>query len=285
MSITAMEIKQVTFAEAKKGYNTDEVDEFLDRVAADVDTLNRAIAEAAARIRAAEQRADEAENRALAAENKAAAATAAAAAAASGGTAAAAQVAPVAKPAEPVVSTSGVTEDVISKAFINAQRSADALQEEAKKEAAKVYREAEAKSKDIIRDALSEKQRMLGEISRLRESSEKFRTEYLSLLSHFTADANKRLANFKDLVPDTPELQSDDDILAAGDVAVSYDSGELEAVAAEPVPEPLPEPVQAAAVEAVEDFAPVTSTSSGTGNLEVFSPAEDDDELDIEEID
>jgi cell division initiation protein len=55
MSITALEIQEARFHEVNRGYDPNEVDEFLERVAADVDTLNRALSDAAARIKAVEQ--------------------------------------------------------------------------------------------------------------------------------------------------------------------------------------------------------------------------------------
>ena len=189
MSITALEIQEIRFDEVKRGYDPNEVDEFLERVAADVDTLNRALSEAAVRIKSAERRAEEAEQKlAQLAE------------------------APSVPPAEPAVdvpsfepveeepSEPTISGDDIAKAFIAAQRSADALQEEARREAEKLYKDAEARGRDIVRDALSEKQKALDELARLRESCEKFRTEYISLLKYFESDAQKRLIVFDDVL-------------------------------------------------------------------------------------
>jgi cell division initiation protein len=206
MSITALEIQEVRFGEVKKGYDPNEVDEFLERVATDVDTLNRALSEAASRIKAAEVRAEEAEKRAAAADEKAPAAP----------------VLDAFEPrVEPVRSENEISADVISKAFIAAQKSADGLLEEARREAEKVYREAESKGRDIVREALAGKQKTLAEVDRLRESSEQFRTEYLSLLKHFQADAQKRISAFDDIVPPKPDeaaaKKAQETLLAAND--------------------------------------------------------------------
>jgi cell division initiation protein len=245
MSITALEIQEVRFGEVKKGYDPNEVDEFLERVAADVDTLNRALSEAAVRIKAAETRAEDAEKRA---------------AEAASAPAAAPVVEPKPKP------ESSISEDVISKAFIAAQRSADALQEEARKEAEKVYREAEAKGRDIVREALAEKQKTLAELDRLRESSEQFRTEYLSLLKHFQADAQKRLAAFEGVVPLKPGAEdagkAKERMIAANDASIPAPSDSREVAAGAPAP----------ALTPVQPPAPMAA-------------ADDEDELDIEEID
>jgi cell division initiation protein len=246
MSITALEIQEVRFGEVKKGYDPNEVDEFLERVASDVDTLNRALSEAATRIKTAEARVEEAERRAEKAASSAAAAPA---------------------PSTGAKSEDTISQDVISKAFIAAQKSADALQEEARKEAEKVYREAESKGRDIVREALSEKQKTLAELDRLRESSEQFRTEYLSLLKHFQADAQKRLAVFDDVIPPSIDasgaLDAQKRLISANDAAVPAASAD-----AQP---------SAARSGAASPLSPVHPPAP-------FTPV-DDDELDIEEID
>jgi cell division initiation protein len=249
MSITALEIQEVRFGEVKRGYDPNEVDEFLERVAADVDTLNRALSEAAARIKAAEARAEEAEQRAAEAVSS---------------------VPDIPIPvAEPKPEESTVSEEIISKAFIAAQKSADALQEEARKEAEKVYREAEAKGRDIVREALSEKQKTLAELDRLRESSEQFRTEYLSLLKHFQADAQKRLAAFDD-VSAANEKAAD-----AKKAAERLTAGNDAAV-----------PASGAAVEATAEKAgKAGKKAAATAPAAAYAQLDDDEELDIEEID
>jgi cell division initiation protein len=249
MSITALEIQEVRFGEVKKGYNPNEVDEFLERVATDVETLNRALGEAASRIKAAEARADEAERRL-------------------------AEDAPAPAPVvEKKPEEGGISEDVISKAFIAAQKSADALQAEARKEAEKVYREAEAKGRDIVREALSEKQKTLAEVDRLRESSEQFRTEYLSLLKHFQADAQKRLTAFDELVPSAPDAatarKAQERLTAANDATVS----------------PSGDSRKPPATNVTGGSAPAAAPLSPIQPPAALAQADDEDELDIEEID
>ena len=266
MTITALEIQEIRFSEAKKGYDPGEVDDFLERVAGDVDTLNRALSEAAARIKAAEARVKDAETRIEEAEERAAAAQA--------GQIAAKKEAVVAeKPVSTRSKAPEISEQDISNAFIAAQKSAEALKEEARKEADRVYREAESKGRDIVREALAEKQKTLGELDRLRESCEHFRTEYLSLLKHFQSDAQKRLTDFDDIVPrkstettKSPAATKPSTLIKDNDAAVAATS----------VAAVVPETVKptSAAPEAVAPTIPVVS-----GMLE------DVDDLDIEEID
>jgi len=268
MSITAKEIQEVVFNQAKKnGYDTDEVDEFLERVAADVDMLTRALTEAATRIKTAEKRAEEAEKRVAMLE-----------------AAPPPPPAPVIE-AAPVVEAvdTAITGEVIAKAFIAAQRSADALQEEARKEAERIYREAESKGRDIVRDALSEKQKALDELARLRMACERFRTEYLALLRNCESDAQKRLSNF-------------DEVLQAQQTSQAAQPAQsLQAAQA-------PQPSHSAAETKVVSPGVSVSTDSGysveIGDREARSRKSDpfappsyrsrlnvDDDLDIEEID
>ena len=255
MSITVKEIQEVCFTEAKKGgYNTDEVDEFLERVATDVDMLNRALTEAATRIKTAEKRAEEAERKLAILE-------------------ATPPPAPIVESAPAVESVdTGISGEVIAKAFIAAQKSADALQEEARKEAERIYREAESKGRDIVRDALSEKQKALDELARLRMACERFRTEYLALLRHCESDAQKRLSNF-------------DEALQAPQATPSAKQ-----------PQPASEPVTAQ--QAAAKTADTAYTILDIPDREKRSHASDpfaapsyrsrlnvDDDLDIEEID
>jgi cell division initiation protein len=261
MSITAAEIQQVKFAEVRKGYDPDEVDEFLERLAVDVDTLNRAIAEAANRIKSAEEQVREAEAK-LAQQSSVAAA-------------------PVALEPEARATSSAsapVSEDAISKAFIAAQVSADRLKEEARKEAEKLYREADSKAKDIVRDAHSEKQRTVAEIDKLREISEKFRTDFLSLVNHYSVDAQKRFPAFDELIPEgsgsgtdagVPLFTENDAVVqpAAAPVATAAPAAARPASAA-------PAAVQVADELGATTMMPAAATLTGM-----------DDDLEIEEID
>jgi cell division initiation protein len=262
MSITAAEIQNVRFGEARRGYNPDEVDEFLERVAGDIDTMNRALAEAAARLNDAEERTRAAEERTRIAEER---------------LEQAAKATSPPPPQTPPPADNVVSEDVISRAFIAAQLSADKLKEEARKEAEKLFREADAKAKDIVRDAYSERERTLSEIEHLREASEQFRTEFLSLINHYSTDAQKRFAQFSERMPGTGSIIA-------------------------PSPQTKVDPSNAASPNATAG-SPVAASSQArasarTGGLSSTRPAIDpaattampsayslDDDLEIEEID
>ena len=169
MAITPAEIDQLCFSPSKKGYDTDEVDAFLERCSSEVDAMLQKIADLKGRLTASEQQ--------LAA--------------------AQAQIAQLqsqqpAEAAAPVAAPAGLTasESQISKVLIVAQQSADKIVAEARDNAEKIRNDADQKAREVIRQALAEKQGELDEMDRLKESREQFRDQYKALLQHFMDDAD-----------------------------------------------------------------------------------------------
>src|SRR5688500_10184171 len=64
MELTSKAINEAEFSMARKGYDPDQVDEFLEKLAVAVDKLSDALAEARSRATDAERRAADAERRA-----------------------------------------------------------------------------------------------------------------------------------------------------------------------------------------------------------------------------
>lgn len=167
MAITPADIEQLTFSPSKHGYNTEEVDAFLDRVASEIDAMLNKIADLKGRLTSSEQQ--------LAASQ--------------------AQVAQLreqgaARVSAPVEPSYGASERQISQVLIVAQQSADRMVEEARANADRIRTDAEAKAREVIRQALAEKQSELDEIDRLKQSREDFRAEYKKLIQHFMDDAD-----------------------------------------------------------------------------------------------
>ena len=169
MAITPAEIDNLCFSPSKKGYDTDEVDAFLERCSSEVDAMLQKIADLKGRLTASEQQ--------LAA--------------------AQAQIAQLqsqqpAEAAAPVTAPTGLTasETQISKVLIVAQQSADKIVAEARDNAEKIRNDADQKAREVIRQALAEKQSELDEMDRLKESREQFRDQYKALLQHFMDDAD-----------------------------------------------------------------------------------------------
>lgn len=170
MSITPADIQQQRFSEAKRGYNPGEVDVFLETLAAEVDAMLRKIADLKGRLNNAEKQLAGAQAQ-LAHQAQAQ------------------QAAPTPQ-ALPQANTTGATEQQISKALIAAQQSADRIVSDAQHESSRIREEADGKAREVIRQALQQKQDEFDEIERLKESREEFRASYMKLIQHFLDDAN-----------------------------------------------------------------------------------------------
>ncbi len=179
MAITPADIEQQTFSPSKHGYDTEEVDSFLEQISEEVDAMLQKIADLKARLTSTESQLAAAQAEAQTLSDQIAAGAA---------TPAATVVAPAPAP-EPVQNTMQASEHQISQVLIVAQQSADKLVEDARENAERIRNDADAKAREVIRQALAEKQNELDEIDRLKSSREEFRAEYKKLLQHFMDDA------------------------------------------------------------------------------------------------
>lgn len=169
MAITPADIEQQTFSPSKHGYDTEEVDAFLEQLSVEVDAMLKKIADLKGRLTSSEQQLAAAQAQVANLEDRSLAAP----------------VAPVA----PVQDTFSASERQISQVLIVAQQSADKLVADARDNAERIRNEADAKAREVIRQALAEKQNELDEIDRLKQSREDFRSEYRKMLQHFMDDA------------------------------------------------------------------------------------------------
>ena len=178
MAITPADIEQQTFSPSKHGYDTEEVDAFLEQISSEVDAMLQKIADLKGRLNNTEQQLAAANAQIASLEENAGATQLAAPAPV---------VAPTPAPASSV--DLSVSERQISQVLIVAQQSADKLVAEARDNAERIRNEADQKAREVIRQALAEKQNELDEIDRLKQSREDFRGEYKKLLQHFMDDA------------------------------------------------------------------------------------------------
>lgn len=180
MAITPADIEQQTFSPSKHGYDTEEVDAFLEQLSAEVDAMLQKIADLKGRLNNTEQQLAASQAEVASLEERVANAAAPAATV----------IAPAPAPA-PAPEPTGLaaSERQISQVLIVAQQSADKLVEDARANAESIRNDADQKAREVIRQALAEKQNELDEIDRLKASREEFRTEYKKLLQHFMDDA------------------------------------------------------------------------------------------------
>ena len=212
MAITPADIQAQTFSEAKRGYDPAEVDVFLETLSSEVDAMLAKIVDLKGRLTATEQQLADTQAQLAQAQDAAAQAV----------------------PAAPVPDFSA-QERQISAALIAAQQTAEGIVNDANENADRIRNEADAKAREVIRQALTEKQAELEEIDRLKASREEFKAEYLKLIQHFMDDAQNSFPS--DLMASTP-------VGSAASPAVTVPAAE---------PLPVAEPV----IPVADPFAPI----------------------------
>lgn len=177
MSITPTDIQNQRFSEARRGYDPGEVDEFLDKLAVEVEAMLHKIADLKGRLNTAEDKLKDAQSDSFATQENAL--------------------------FQPAPQPSKGTAEEIGSVLIVAQQTADQIVADAEKRAGVIQSEAESRSREVVSQALREKEDELREIARLKESREKFRVEYLDLLEHFKNEAK---AEFPDTLLSSSQM-------------------------------------------------------------------------------
>ena len=139
--MTARDIESKYFSRAMRGYAVSEVDEFLDRVAEDIQEYSLRCAELERRIDRLEEQIKEYEN----------------------------------------------LKETLQGTLLMAQKSAEAKEEAASRQAETLLNEARLKAEQIVLEASAAKDRERRDLYRLRQMKQEFKAEFRALLSRFAA--------------------------------------------------------------------------------------------------
>lgn len=174
MTITSADIQNHTFSIDRKGYDVDEVDVFLERLASEVDEMNATIME----LEGGEDRFSGFDTPAS--------------------TVSSAELAErdaIINNLQRELDEKKANDNAIAQALIIAQRSADEIIMNANQDAAQIRQDAEDEAQRIFDRVNNEKQRIIEEIEKLEDDREDSRAEYQVLLKDFIGDASKKLAD------------------------------------------------------------------------------------------
>jgi cell division initiation protein len=145
IKLTPLDIHHKEFRNSLRGYNPEEVDEFLDEVADEFERLFKENIDLSEKLEAAEGR----------------------------------------------VRSYTEMEQTLQNTMLAAQTSAEDIKSRAQSEADLLVRDAELKSKEMVQDALAERQRSQAELARLRKTSDEFRADFRQRLESYLADVDE----------------------------------------------------------------------------------------------
>ena len=212
MAITMQDIQDEGFEHALRGYDVGQVDVFLERVANEVDAMNKQIEELESELKEAKD--ELSKTREELAEASAASLTSPAEIEQAGlverelrseleiaqgrlaaMTVRAEEAEAKLEPMQEQLGEKNKLDNAIAEAFISAQRSAAQIKEDARIEGDRIYHESEAKAREFIRESLAKKAAIDNEIKALDDYAQKFREQYLDMLERFAAHAKEEFNN------------------------------------------------------------------------------------------
>ena len=190
MTMTRADVDNVSFAISKKGYDVDEVDVFLEKVAEEIDQMTKTIAELREQLK---NKPTEEEKTAPSHGN------------ASGETyeeiddeqakEIIAEKDSLIEQLQKDLDNKNADDTAISQALIVAQRSADDIISKANTQADTTIHDAREEADRIISRAETEKENIMAAITKLEEEREECRNGYADVLRDFIEDANTKLNN------------------------------------------------------------------------------------------
>lgn len=252
MAITSSDIQNQSFKIERRGYDVDEVDVFLERVASEIDELNDEIA----RLRVQVQEAASASRTEVISERPVVAVEEEKPA----GVDPALVAEKDAKIAELEAKLRDRKSDdtAIAQALIVAQRTADEITAKAKADAEQTRKNAEDEGRRILDKANTEKQKVIDHINELSSSREKVREQYQDMLKEFIGSATQRLSEIGGEVTAGIEIPAELLEMTTFDAASSANTTQQSTEAAKPAAAKW-EPSPAVATYTTPTVTPVVS--------------------------
>ncbi len=253
MSITSNDIATQSFNIERRGYDVDEVDVFLERVASEIDSMNKEIETLKRQLTEARAAAEKATAQATVAMKPAV------------------QAKPAAKPAAPApisesekdkriaelearLSEKTTDSSAIAAALITAQKTGDEVISKAKAEAEVTRQNAEDEARRILDKANAEKGKVVEHINELNESRAAIREQYQEMLKDFIGTCTMRLTEIGGEATTGIPVDS----VAAESVAQSaakWDASSAAATYTTPVAEPTASPAAFRPSAAAKDLS------------------------------
>lgn len=194
MAITSEDIQNQSFSIDRKGYDVDEVDVFLERVADEIDALNARIAELEDQLDGIEEEDSYAGFDTIAMDPADLADEEPEEIIETSDPAVDARIAEL----ERQLAEKKANDKAIAQALVIAQRTADETIAKADDEADAIVADARAEASRIIADANADKQEIIDEMRKLDEDCEEMRGRFQSVLKDFISDATTKLADISD---------------------------------------------------------------------------------------
>lgn len=252
MAITSSDIQNQSFKIERRGYDVDEVDVFLERVASEIDELNDEIA----RLRMQAAEAASASRTEVISEHPVVTEPEESKPAGVDPALVAEKDAKIAE-LEAKLRDRKSDDTAIAQALIVAQRTADEIVTKAKADAEQTRKNAEDEGRRILEKANNEKQKVIDHINELSSSREKVREQYQDMLKEFIGSATQRLSEIGGEVTAGIEIPAELLEMTTFDAA----SSAADAPKAEPAAKPAAkwEPSPAVATYTTPTVTPVVS--------------------------
>ena len=228
-------LRTVEFRLGLKGYNVDEVDEYLEKAAVEAEAMHEQLRQTNERLRQASERIAqlEAERRDV----------------------------PVSAPP----SDSGVGDDTLQRTLLLAQKFVDQAKRESEAEAADVIAQAEAQAKVTVTQAeeharqisTEAEHRLREEVTRLEGMRGQLATDVENMARHLESERNRLRSSLADVLKWVDEnIQPANSLMALRPRGEGSTSGSDRSPASDASPRPAPSPRQAHAPAEAEDRRP-----------------------------